>query len=122
MFLSLVCGLLAAGAAIGTSTTNGTTSTMIQYAPIPSSAFGPAISNATSYRVEAFGGGAYMMTDDLYQAMFLVSSESVIVVDAPPTIGKNLLYAIGNTTDLPISHVVYSHAHADHIGAAYLYG
>ena len=61
-----------------------------------------------------------MVTDGSYQALFLVSSAGVIVVDAPPTIGKNMLYAVGNITDKPITHMVYSHAHADHIGAASL--
>ena len=70
--------------------------------------------------MEAFGDGAYMVTDGLYQSIFLVACYGVIVVDAPPTIGHNLLKGIRTVTDLPISHVVYSHAHADHIGAAYL--
>jgi glyoxylase-like metal-dependent hydrolase (beta-lactamase superfamily II) len=93
-----------------------------KYAPVPAVALGPPVSSTLGYRIESFGGGAFMVTDGMYQALFLVSTESVIVVDAPPTIGANLLHAIKNTTDLPISHVVYSHAHADHIGAAYLYG
>ncbi|KAK5139178.1 hypothetical protein LTR04_003810, partial [Oleoguttula sp. CCFEE 6159] len=121
MLLSLVCGLLAVRAATSATTTAVNASSIAQYAPIPSSAFGPAVSSA-GYRIEPFGDGAYMVTDGIYQAMFLVSTDSVIVIDAPPTIGTNLLHAIGNTTNLPISHVVYSHAHADHIGAAYLYG
>jgi glyoxylase-like metal-dependent hydrolase (beta-lactamase superfamily II) len=50
--------------------------------------------------------------------MFLVSTAGVIVVDVPPTIGKNMVYAVGNVTDKPITHLVYSHSHADHIGAA----
>ena len=91
------------------------------YAPIPSNSVGLAVSNVTGYRVETYGNGAYMITDGMYQSLFLVSGESVIVVDAPPTTGHDLLYAIGNVTDLPVSHLIYSHAHADHIGAAYLY-
>lgn len=90
------------------------------YAPIPSGAAGPAVSNATGFRVESFGKGAYLLTDGLYQALFLVANESVIVVDAPPTIGHNMVKGIESVTDLPISHFVYSHAHADHIGAASL--
>jgi glyoxylase-like metal-dependent hydrolase (beta-lactamase superfamily II) len=62
-----------------------------------------------------------MVTDGIYQSMFFVATDSVVVVDAPPTIGHKLLYAIGNTTHLPVSHIIYSHAHADHIGAASLF-
>ena len=63
-----------------------------------------------------------MIADGTYQALFLVACGGVIVVDSPPIIGKNTLHAIRNVTSLPISHVVYSHSHADQIGAAYLLG
>ena len=97
------------------------TDTTTTYAPIPSTGQGPK-TNKDGWRVEAFGGGAYMVTDNQYNGLFFVSTAGVIVVDAPPTLGYKLLYAIGNTTSVPITHVVYSHAHADHIGAAFVYG
>ena len=53
--------------------------------------------------------------------MFLTTGEGVIVVDAPPTIGDKILKAIAEVTDEPITHVIYSHSHADHIGAAGLF-
>lgn len=90
-----------------------------QYLPIPSAAVGPTI-GASGYYVEDFGRGTYMVTDGGYQALFLVSTEGVIVVDNPPTIGTKMLYAIGNVTHLPVTHFVYSHSHADHIGGAIL--
>ena len=108
-------------AALATAATSSLEASAPTYAPIPSAGVGPPVSNTTGYRVEAFGQGAYMVTDSLYQAIFLVAGDSVVVVDAPPTIGHNLLKAIRTVTDLAISHVVYSHAHADHIGAAYLF-
>ena len=61
-----------------------------------------------------------MVTDGTYQAVFVVSTKGVVVIDVPPTIGHNLVYAIGNTTSLPITHLVYSHSHADHIGGVSL--
>lgn len=54
-------------------------------------------------------------------AFFLISTKGVIVVDAPPTLGHGLLWAIGNITHIPITHVVYSHMHADHIGGAFIF-
>ena len=92
------------------------------YAPIPTALVDPPVSNITGYRVDSYGAGAHMVTDGTYQAAFFVAINSVIVVDAPPTIGKRLLPAIRTITQLPISHLVYSHAHADHIGAAFLLG
>jgi glyoxylase-like metal-dependent hydrolase (beta-lactamase superfamily II) len=77
--------------------------------------------NSAGYRVEDFGGGAYMVTDNQYNCVFFVSTEGVILVDAPASIGPNIAYAIGNTTDQRVTHVIYSHAHADHIGSAFLF-
>jgi glyoxylase-like metal-dependent hydrolase (beta-lactamase superfamily II) len=56
------------------------------------------------------------------QAFFLVSTKGVIVVDCPPTIGHFLLYAIGNITSILVTHLIYSHAHSDHIGGAWIFG
>ena len=36
----------------------------------------------------------------------------------PQTMGKNYLKAIAEVTDKPVTHVIYSHYHLDHIGAA----
>ncbi len=90
-----------------------------QYLPIPASALGPVI-GPSGYYTESFGHGAYMVTDGTYQALFLVSTEGVIVVDNPPTIGTKLLYAIGNVTSQPVTHFIYSHSHTDHIAGALL--
>lgn len=95
---------------------------IVSYAPVPAEAIPPTINSTIGWRVEEFGKGAYMVSDNLYNSLFLVSTKGVIVVDAPPTIGHNMLHAIGNTTTVPITHLIYSHAHADHIGAAYLFG
>ncbi|KAL6702186.1 Metallo-hydrolase/oxidoreductase [Trichoderma pleuroticola] len=92
---------------------------VITYDPLPSTANGPPI-NDQRYRVQSLGGGAYLLADGTYQSMLFVTPKSVIMVDAPPTTGENILTAIRSVTHLPISHLVYSHFHADHIGAAYL--
>jgi glyoxylase-like metal-dependent hydrolase (beta-lactamase superfamily II) len=96
------------------------------YAPVPGSAFGPAM-NESGYYVGRIGGNLYWVTDGFYQAMFLSTSEGVVVVDAPPTIGRNLLRAIEEVTTAGrrptrVTHLIYSHSHADHIGAASLFG
>jgi glyoxylase-like metal-dependent hydrolase (beta-lactamase superfamily II) len=52
--------------------------------------------------------------------MFLVTKNGVVVVDAPPDLGGKLLTGIEEVTPKPITHLIYSHAHADHIGSAHL--
>lgn len=91
------------------------------YNPVPEFAVGLPL-NSDGYRIEDFGKGAYMITNNYYQAMALVSTKGVIMIDAPPSIGQKLLYAVGNITHLPITHQVYSHSHTDHNGASSLYG
>jgi Metallo-beta-lactamase superfamily len=90
------------------------------YDPVPATAKGPAIPSK-GYLVQQIGAGLYYLTDGIYQMMFLTSGQGVIAVDAPPTIGHNILRAIAEVTSEPVTHVIYSHVHADHIGAAVLY-
>jgi glyoxylase-like metal-dependent hydrolase (beta-lactamase superfamily II) len=53
--------------------------------------------------------------------MFLVSSNGVIAVDPLPNLGNRYFKAIAEVTNKPITHVIYSHEHTDHIAAAYLF-
>ena len=92
-----------------------------EVAPLPEAAFGPQVDQEKGYLVEEIGDGLYFVTEGIYQIIFLTTGEGVIVVDAPPSLGENILKAIAEVTDEPITHVVYSHAHGDHIGAASLY-
>ena len=52
--------------------------------------------------------------------MFLVTQKCVVVVDAPPDLGAKLLTGIEEVTPNPVTHLIYRHAHADHIGSARL--
>jgi glyoxylase-like metal-dependent hydrolase (beta-lactamase superfamily II) len=96
------------------SSLGGVNATMTQ---IPESARGPPIPEE-GYLVEEIRDNLYWVTDGTYDTMFLVTDEGVVAIDAPPSIGQNYLKAIANVTDKPITHVIYSHAHLDHIGAA----
>jgi glyoxylase-like metal-dependent hydrolase (beta-lactamase superfamily II) len=59
-----------------------------------------------------------MVTDGAYQSMFMTYEDGVVVVDAPPPYASHIPKAIAEVTDKPITHLVYSHYHADHIGGA----
>ncbi len=85
--------------------------------PLPEAAKGPKIPTK-GYLVEEIRDDLYWVTDGAYITMFLLTDNSVIAVDAPPTLGENYLKAIAEVTDKPVTHVIYSHAHIDHIGSA----
>lgn len=57
-----------------------------------------------------------MVTDNAYQSMFMTYEDGVVVVDAPPPYASRITSALAEVTDKPITHVVYSHFHQDHIG------
>lgn len=86
-----------------------------KYLDVPASALGPTVDPAKGYRRQDLGGGLYMVTDNAYQSMFLVYDHGVVVVDAPPSYAAHIPEAIAEVTAKPITHVVYSHSHADHI-------
>jgi glyoxylase-like metal-dependent hydrolase (beta-lactamase superfamily II) len=88
------------------------------YLPIPENARGPAVDPAKGYRIEEMGKGLYMITDNAIQSMFMVYETGVVVLDAPQAYAGKIRAAIREVTDRPITHLIYSHSHADHIGGA----
>ena len=81
----------------------------------------PTIDLEKGYFVVEIADGLYWLNDFAYQVMFLTTGEGVIVVDVPPSMGENILNAIAEVTDEPVTHVIYSHIHKDHIGAANIF-
>jgi glyoxylase-like metal-dependent hydrolase (beta-lactamase superfamily II) len=95
------------------------------YAPIPPAALGPAL-NEQGYYVGQVERNLYWVTDAVYQSAFLATPDGVVLFDAPPSIGGNLRRAVDQVTaaeGLPntVTHLVYSHHHADHAGASFLF-
>lgn len=95
------------------------------YAPVPPSAVGPAL-NEFGYFVGSLGGKWYWITEGFSQAMFATTAEGVVLCDVPPTMVKVLPRAIAEVTranGMPsrVTHIIYSHSHADHIGAASIF-
>ncbi len=87
-----------------------------RYLEVPDAAKGPAVDPAKGYRTEKLGEGLYLIADGAYQSLFMTYADGVVVVDAPPSYAARIPAAIAAVTDKPITHVVYSHAHRDHIG------
>jgi len=87
-----------------------------KYLDVPDFAKGASVNPAKGYRIQQLGDGLYMVTDGGYQSMFMTYEDGVVVIDAPPSYAAHLREAIAEVTDKPITHVIYSHLHIDHIG------
>ncbi|MFD9284766.1 MBL fold metallo-hydrolase [Streptomyces mirabilis] len=92
---------------------------MTEFAPVPDFALGPDIPES-GYVVQDLGGGAHFVTQGMINTMFVETKNGVVLVDASPFLGDKVLEAIETVTPKPVTHLIYSHAHADHIGAAHL--
>jgi glyoxylase-like metal-dependent hydrolase (beta-lactamase superfamily II) len=68
--------------------------------------------------VKDVGGGAYVVSDNMWQSAFLVTEGGVVVFDAPETFGNSIPSAVARVTDKPIKTLIYSHIHRDHIGGS----
>jgi glyoxylase-like metal-dependent hydrolase (beta-lactamase superfamily II) len=78
----------------------------------------PSIDSGKGYFVDEIADGIYWLIGGNYQTMFITTGQGVIVIDAPQPIGNSYLAAIQAVTDEPITHVIYSHSHPDHVGGA----
>ena len=91
-----------------------------RHAPVPAAARGPVLSEE-GYVLEEIGDRLYWLADGFYQMMFLVTDDGIVAVDAPPTLGHNIRRAMRRVTTAEVTHAVYSHSHADHVGAVVVY-
>jgi glyoxylase-like metal-dependent hydrolase (beta-lactamase superfamily II) len=96
------------------------------YAPIPQSSRGAAL-NDQGYYVGRVERNLYWVTDGVYNSAFLATGDGVVLFDAPPSIGGNLRRAVDEIAAAEgvsntITHLVYSHHHADHGAASSLFG
>ncbi|MFD9665061.1 MBL fold metallo-hydrolase [Rhodococcus sp. NPDC059968] len=95
------------------------------YRPIPPNATGSLFLPdrlEKGYHVEELNDGVFYLTSGAYDCMFIATGNGVVAVDAPPLLGDNILRGIAEVTDEPVTHAIYSHWHADHIGAAGVFG
>jgi glyoxylase-like metal-dependent hydrolase (beta-lactamase superfamily II) len=109
-----------------TASDGNATTALPDYVPVPASSLGPAL-NESGYFVGRVERNLFWVTDGTYQSAFLATPDGVVLFDAPPTIGHNLQRAVDETAAAEgvtnrVTHIVYSHHHADHSGAANLFG
>ncbi|HAP1980197.1 TPA: MBL fold metallo-hydrolase, partial [Escherichia coli] len=65
---------------------------------------------------QKIGERTYYVQRYFYSTTFYVGDKGVLLFDAPEGRGKYLLQAIRDVTPLPVTALVYSHYHVDHIG------
>jgi len=70
------------------------------------------------FQIQRLSDNVYWVSVAYYNVTVLVGKESVLLIDAPIGRGKQILEAIKTITNKPLSTIVYSHAHSDHIGDA----
>ncbi|MDL7362311.1 MBL fold metallo-hydrolase [Escherichia coli] len=68
------------------------------------------------YILQKIGERTYYIQRYFYSTTFYVGDKGVLLFDAPEGRGKYLLQAIRDVTPLPVTALVYSHYHVDHIG------
>src|ERR1700683_2549859 len=96
------------------------------YEPVPGASLGPSV-NDRGYYAGRIERNLYWVTDGDYHSAFLTTPDGVVLFDAPPTIGHNLQRAVDeiaivNGVSNRVTHLIYSHHHADHAGASFLFG
>jgi len=60
----------------------------------------------------------WFIGDGGYNNLAIVGNHGVVLCDAPPSYGPRLMPAIKSITPLPVTHLIYSHEHVDHIAGA----
>ena len=68
------------------------------------------------FEVQRLSKNIYWVSVANYNLTVLVGEAGVLLIDSPIHAGKRVLKAIAAITDKPLRAIVYSHAHADHVG------
>ena len=73
------------------------------------------------YLIKQLASEVYFFSTGVYNNLFIVTSDGVVITDPIKGKGKLLKKAIKETTSQSIRFMIYSHSHIDHIGDAYLF-
>jgi glyoxylase-like metal-dependent hydrolase (beta-lactamase superfamily II) len=76
------------------------------------------VSYEKGYAIEEVKPNIYVLTDGIWQSAAIVTSDGVILIDAPESFGQNIEKAVKEVTNEPIKTLVYTHGHSDHIGGS----
>jgi glyoxylase-like metal-dependent hydrolase (beta-lactamase superfamily II) len=71
--------------------------------------------NSQPYVLQRLTKRTYWVQHQNYSATFYVGDKGVLLFDAPERVGETMLKAVAEVTKLPVTALVLSHDHADHI-------
>ncbi len=74
-----------------------------------------AVDPAKGFLVKEVKPNVFVVTDGIYQSVFVTTGKGVVLFDAPPSFADKLPAAVAEVTKEPITQIVYSHTHLDHI-------
>lgn len=73
------------------------------------------------YLLKELAKDVYFFSNGVYNTMFIVTSEGVILTDPIQGAGPLLKQAMQEVTTFPVKILIYTHPHLDHIGDASLF-
>lgn len=73
------------------------------------------------YLLKELARNVYFFSNGIYNTMFIVTSEGVILIDPVRGAGLLLQKAMREVTASPVKIMIYTHSHLDHIGDASLF-
>ncbi|OEK09033.1 hypothetical protein A8C32_14170 [Flavivirga aquatica] len=94
--------------------------TLESYEPVLNSTLEKSIkvSYEKGYVIEEVKPNIYVLTDGIWQSAAIVTSDGVVLIDAPESFGQKIEKAVKEVTNEPIRTLVYTHGHSDHIGGS----
>src|SRR5260370_341038 len=85
------------------------------FLPLPEQAR-PQQDGAEGYRLQRAGDAGYVVISGFVQSSFVVTSDGVVVVDAPPALADKLPAVIKTETYKPCNLYIYPHSQSDKCG------
>jgi glyoxylase-like metal-dependent hydrolase (beta-lactamase superfamily II) len=106
-----------AAAGLSTPATAAPVTQAPDFLPLPEHAK-PFPIPAEGYRLEPVGDNGYVVSAGVAQGYFFVTRAGVVMLDAPVAVAEFLPLAVKRVTDKPVTHVILTHDHDDHIAGA----
>ena len=116
----VVTGCLGFAQSSAQTASRATGPALADYAPVLPSTLDRAwaIDPKNGVETRKVADDVFVVTDGVWQSAFAVTTDGVVVFDAPETYAHKLRAEIAAVTTQPVRTLIYSHAHNDHIGGS----